>query len=49
VLLVRGAHDAIAPRHWLDAMAAALPDAQVVELAHGGHAVHTAARPTARP
>jgi pimeloyl-ACP methyl ester carboxylesterase len=44
VLLVRGAHDAVAPARWLAEMAASLGGpAAVVELPRWGHAAHFAA------
>lgn len=40
VLLMRGEHDHIAPQRWVDELAAHTPDARVVVVPGGGHAVH---------
>lgn len=42
ILLVRGEHDAIAPRRWLDELAALAPGAKLAAIRGGGHAVHYA-------
>ena len=42
VLFVRGEHDAIAPRRWLDELVALTPGARLAAIRGGGHAVHFA-------
>lgn len=48
-LVIRGEHDAIAPRHWCAQFAAALPDATLLEIPGAPHAAnHTSPEPVAQ-